>query len=108
MKTTGIVALKKIRLEGEDEGVPSTAIREISLLRELRDDNIVQCVSLPSPRIRLTANRLLDIVHSEQKLYLVFEFLDVDLKRYIHLGNKNGNPISLDTTKVRAAPLSHS
>lgn len=39
-----IVALKKIRLEAEDEGVPSTAIREISLLKELRDDYIVRCV----------------------------------------------------------------
>ena len=28
-----IIALKKIRLEQEDEGVPSTAIREISLLK---------------------------------------------------------------------------
>lgn len=37
-----IVALKKIRLEAEDEGVPSTAIREISLLKELNDDNIVK------------------------------------------------------------------
>ena len=37
-----IVALKKIRLEAEDEGVPSTAIREISLLKELKDDNIVR------------------------------------------------------------------
>ena len=27
------VALKKIRLEGEDEGVPSTSIREISILK---------------------------------------------------------------------------
>lgn len=36
-----IVALKKIRLESEDEGVPSTAIREVALLRELRHDNIV-------------------------------------------------------------------
>lgn len=27
--------MKKIRLEAEDEGVPSTAIREISLLKEL-------------------------------------------------------------------------
>ena len=26
-----IIALKKIRLEAEDEGIPSTAIREISL-----------------------------------------------------------------------------
>ena len=34
-RTTGkMIALKKIRLETEDEGVPSTAIREISLLKE--------------------------------------------------------------------------
>ena len=32
-KSSGnVVALKQIRLENEDEGVPSTAIREISLL----------------------------------------------------------------------------
>jgi cyclin-dependent kinase 2 len=29
------VALKKIKLENEDEGVPSTAMREISILKEL-------------------------------------------------------------------------
>lgn len=38
----GIVALKRIRLEQEEEGVPSTAIREISLLKELKHDNIVR------------------------------------------------------------------
>lgn len=43
--TGKIVALKKIRLEAEDEGVPSTAIREISLLKELKDDNIVRQVA---------------------------------------------------------------
>lgn len=64
-----IVALKKIRLEAEDEGVPSTAIREISLLKEMSDPNIV---------------RLLNIVHADgHKLYLVFEFLDCDLKKYM-------------------------
>ena len=36
-----IVAMKKIKLESEDEGVPSTAIREISLLKELQHPNIV-------------------------------------------------------------------
>lgn len=36
-----IIALKKIRLEQEEEGVPSTAIREISLLKELRHNNVV-------------------------------------------------------------------
>lgn len=41
-KTTGqVVAMKKIRLESEEEGVPSTAIREISLLKELNHPNIV-------------------------------------------------------------------
>ena len=69
-----IVALKKIRLEAEDEGVPSTAIREISLLKELQDPNIV---------------KLYNIVHADgHKLYLVFEFLDMDLKKYMELDRK--------------------
>lgn len=38
-----IVALKKIKLENEDEGVPSTAMREISILKELQPHpNIVK------------------------------------------------------------------
>lgn len=55
--TTGeIVALKKIRLEAEDEGVPSTAIREISLLKELKDDNVVRySTRLPVPYSRATS-----------------------------------------------------
>jgi serine/threonine protein kinase len=40
--TNEVVALKKIRLEQEDEGVPSTAIREIALLKELRHPHVVR------------------------------------------------------------------
>lgn len=40
--TNETIALKKIRLEQEDEGVPSTAIREISLLKEMQHSNIVK------------------------------------------------------------------
>ena len=40
--TNELVALKKIRLDAEDEGIPSTAIREISLLKELKHPNIVR------------------------------------------------------------------
>jgi serine/threonine protein kinase len=40
--TGDIVALKKIRLEKEDDGVPSTAIREISLLKGIKHPNIVE------------------------------------------------------------------
>ncbi|ONK56549.1 uncharacterized protein A4U43_C10F9950 [Asparagus officinalis] len=66
--TNDTIALKKIRLEQQDEGVPSTAIREISLLKEMQHDNIV---------------RLLDVVHSEKRIYLVFEYLDLDLKKHM-------------------------
>lgn len=41
-KTGELLALKKIRLEAEDEGIPSTAIREISLLKQLQHPNIVR------------------------------------------------------------------
>lgn len=106
VSTNQIVALKKIRLEAEDEGVPSTAIREISLLKELKDDNIVRCVKTPicvagiDDAIKSKNYRLLDIVHADQKLYLVFEFLDVDLKRYMEAGNSQGTPISLELCQV--------
>ena len=40
--TNEMIALKKIRLEHEDEGIPSTAIREISLLKEVKDKIIIK------------------------------------------------------------------
>lgn len=52
----------------ESEGVPSTAIREIALLRELAHPNIIQ---------------LLDVVDGDKHLYLVFEFLQQDLKKLL-------------------------
>lgn len=65
-----IYALKTIRLDAEDEGIPSTAIREISLLKELQHPNIV---------------RLCDVILTERKLTLVFEFLDQDLKKLLDM-----------------------
>ncbi|XP_030900721.2 cyclin-dependent kinase 3 isoform X2 [Melopsittacus undulatus] len=80
-KRTGqLVALKKIRLDSDSEGVPSTAIREISLLKELKHPNIV---------------RLLDVIHSQKKLYLVFEYLNQDLKKYMDSSQTRGLPLSL-------------
>lgn len=75
--TNEIIALKKIRLEAEDEGIPSTAIREISLLKELQHPNIV---------------RLYDVVHTERKLTLVFEYLDQDLKKYLDVCEHGTEP----------------
>ncbi|NXW90021.1 CDK3 kinase, partial [Alopecoenas beccarii] len=80
-KRTGqLVALKKIRLDSETEGIPSTAIREISLLKELKHPNIV---------------RLLDVIHSQKKLYLVFEYLNQDLRRYMDSSQTGELPLSM-------------
>lgn len=56
------------RLEAEDDGVPSTAIREISLLKELQHPNIVT---------------LEDVLMEDLRLYLIFEFLTMDLKKFL-------------------------
>jgi serine/threonine protein kinase len=42
LETNETVAIKRIRLEKEDDGVPSTAIREISLLKNLKHPNVVE------------------------------------------------------------------
>lgn len=65
--TDNLVALKEIRLEHE-EGAPCTAIREVSLLKDLKHANIVT---------------LHDIVHTPKSLTLVFEYLEKDLKQYM-------------------------
>jgi len=38
---------------------------------------------------------LLDIVHCEKKLYLVFEFLALDLKKYLDTVSVTGLPMAL-------------
>lgn len=82
-KSTGqLVALKEINLDSE-EGTPSTAIREISLMKELKHPNIV---------------RLYDVIHTENKLNLVFEYMDKDLKKYMDTTGKRG---ALDAPTVK-------
>ncbi|XP_059806251.1 cyclin-dependent kinase 18-like isoform X3 [Hypanus sabinus] len=79
--TENLVALKEIRLEHE-EGAPCTAIREVSLLKNLKHANIVT---------------LHDIIHTERSLTLVFEYLDSDLKQYM---DNCGNIMSMYNVKI--------
>ncbi|KAF7652253.1 hypothetical protein LDENG_00099200 [Lucifuga dentata] len=79
--TENLVALKEIRLEHE-EGAPCTAIREVSLLKNLKHANIVT---------------LHDIIHTDRCLTLVFEYLDSDLKQYL---DNCGNLMSINNVKV--------
>jgi cyclin-dependent kinase len=75
--TKEVFALKKIRLESEDEGIPSTAIREIALLKELQHPNVL---------------RIHDVIHTHKKLILVFEFVDYDLKKFLNNFEKGLDP----------------
>uniref|UniRef100_A0A8C6VX53 cyclin-dependent kinase n=1 Tax=Nothobranchius furzeri TaxID=105023 RepID=A0A8C6VX53_NOTFU len=79
--TENLVALKEIRLEHE-EGAPCTAIREVSLLKDLKHANIVT---------------LHDIIHTQKSLTLVFEYLDKDLKQYL---DDCGNTIHIHNVKL--------
>ncbi|EEB14737.1 cAMP-dependent protein kinase catalytic subunit, putative [Pediculus humanus corporis] len=65
--TNQVVALKEIRLH-QAEGAPFTAIREASLLKELKHSNIVT---------------LHDIVHAKETLTFVFEYVHTDLSQYM-------------------------
>uniref|UniRef100_A0AAX7T5U4 Cell division protein kinase 5 n=1 Tax=Astatotilapia calliptera TaxID=8154 RepID=A0AAX7T5U4_ASTCA len=73
-ETHEIVALKRVRLDDDDEGVPSSALREICLLKELKHKNIV---------------RLHDVLHSDKKLTLVFEYCDQLLKGLAFCHSRN-------------------
>ena len=55
-KNQKIVAIKRIKISLDTEGIPSSALREISILRNLRHENII---------------KILDVVATETKLYLV-------------------------------------
>ena len=63
------VALKKIKQDREDDGIPLTSIREIAVLFELKHRNIVE---------------LFDLYVEDRFIYLVFEFCDEDLKQFMN------------------------
>ncbi|KAF7727307.1 Cyclin-dependent kinase 2 [Apophysomyces ossiformis] len=68
-----LVALKRVPLH-YDQGIPMTTVREIALLKEVSHRNVV---------------KLLDLIQKDATVYLVFEYLDMDLGKYM---KKVGRP----------------
>ncbi|CAD8097012.1 unnamed protein product [Paramecium sonneborni] len=65
------VALKKLKLDNcDDEGVPSTTIREIAILQKLKHPNIIS---------------LLEVKYfmEEKKIFLIFDSMQCDLRKYL-------------------------
>lgn len=90
-KRTGrVVAMKKMPMDTDEEGLPSTFLREIALLKVLQHKHVVE---------------LLDIfvlsrgANHNCKIVLIFEFLDSDLKKFMR---SNGNRLSSDLIRKLA------
>ena len=73
-KNQKIVAIKHIKINLDSEGIPSSALREISILRNLRHENI---------------EKILDIITTETKLYMVLEFMEYDLQSFFEKLNQD-------------------
>eukprot|EP00811_Abedinium_folium_P004627 NODE_1425_length_2481_cov_3.550127.p1 GENE.NODE_1425_length_2481_cov_3.550127~~NODE_1425_length_2481_cov_3.550127.p1 ORF type:complete len:323 (+),score=92.29 NODE_1425_length_2481_cov_3.550127:233-1201(+) len=68
-RSTGVlVAMKEIKHDVEEEGLPSTAVREIALVKQLTHPNII---------------KLFDVLCLPRKLVIVFELIESDLKKYM-------------------------
>ncbi|KAF2364555.1 Protein kinase domain [Trinorchestia longiramus] len=78
-ETQEIVALKRVRLNTDDTGIPASALREIGFLKELHHKNII---------------RLIDVLlnPSDHRLTLIFEHCDQDLKKYFDCLNGELDP----------------
>jgi serine/threonine protein kinase len=64
------VALKKINIASFTEGVPSTAMREIAILTEIEDKNVVE---------------LKEVVLTDTLFFLVQEFCNMDLRAFLQM-----------------------
>jgi len=68
LSTNEEVAYKKLKKQKDEEGVSSSTLREISLLRELQHVNII---------------RLVEVINTVKGMSLVFEYAPQDLKKII-------------------------
>ena len=86
--TNELLALKRIRFEDDEEGVPVAALREISLLQDLAHPNIVP---------------LFDTHVATNQFFLVLELLDCHLRTYLHERGGLGMDCASFTAQILAA-----
>jgi cyclin-dependent kinase-like len=79
-ETGEIVAIKKFKETEEDEIVRKTTIREVKILRKLKNENIVQ---------------MKEAFRRKGKLYLVFEYVEKNLLEILEIC---GNGLNVITT----------
>lgn len=98
--TGQIVAMKKVKIEDSSDGIPSTSLREISVLRSLDHPNIVKCDTL-----EFATRRLTDVENSDGRIHLVFECIDMTLTKYI-VDHQSTGGIPIEDVKVSVSIFS--
>lgn len=83
--TNEIFAIKKIKLDVDTEGIPSTALREISILKTLNHPNVV---------------RIQDLTLSEKKIELCLEYCPLDLRKFMDQYKNNQKMYHITTIKT--------
>merc|ERR1719373_930770 len=76
-----LLALKKVRLENEKEGLPITAVREIKILRQLKHKNIIKLREIVTDK-----QEAVDFRKDKGSFYLVFDFMEHDLMGLLDSG----------------------
>lgn len=90
LRTGQIVALKKALTTSDEEGIPPTTLREISILRTVSECEYIV--------------KLLDVISSKTKsgksiLYIVFQYLDCDLRAFMLSKDGKRNGLSTKVAK---------
>ena len=88
------VAIKEVKIENENEGIPISALREIVFLKGLRNKNIIELIDT--------------IIDPEgKKIYLVLEYMDFDLFRFLSTNpnqNRSQMKVILQENSSRNSP----
>lgn len=72
------IAIKKIKAPIEEDGIPVEILREIIILRNISHPNVI---------------KLHDVIYTTEKMYLIFEYMDHDLKQFIESYDTESNEI---------------
>ena len=84
LQTKRFVALKKIRVETEFDGISPSTLREITLLMQLNHENVV---------------KLENVVMDKERMSLIFELSDMDLKKLMDSADE---PLHIQQIQVSA------
>ena len=85
--TSKKVAIKKIRMGNQKDGVSFTAIREVKNLQKIHHVNVIAVCLLSFSRRQMQEHafveQILDVFVKNKNVYLVFDFMPYDLEMVI-------------------------